>query len=282
MKKNLIIALAVAGFAISACGKKASYRSHKTETTVIDHTVPEVTEEKAEESVAQKAEALVLKDEVSIANGSNTFSESLRSEILGVSLTQQIEHSGQAYQLTSLEISILTNKDQSCLPQKTTTQRFSPDQLNRGVSIANLGRLVCIDKDCNNMVLFIEKKISDMPSGSLPQEATATVPVLLSRSEDGTFRSVATESGRFINVGSAEAASDKCLQDLSAALKTQRQQRLVEISARITVIDAEIRTLENGGAQVSIETLATRITELNAEKAELQRERINIQSHRSM
>jgi hypothetical protein len=269
MRKNLIIALAAAGLlATTACGSKDSYRANPhggvSKKTIIEPPLVDAT-------VEQQAIKILEKDQT-FQNSRSSEQTATLSESLD-SVEMKLVHVGQADSDAQAEVTMLTsNQMDTCVPAVQKSNEFDAKDLMKGFAIKNVGRGICVDKDCNNVILIIEKK----GDAFAEQESTVfgAVAVLMTRDEERVLKPVSTESDLFVQVQSIEDGINACLKakdsgDPSAA------DRIIEINKEIVKLQSQIAQIQASTEmgvnekQAFIKGLNDKIAALEAEKKSL-------------
>lgn len=190
----------------------------------------------AEDELELLALEVVAKESSFIERNDNDLVNEIKKSIKGVSVGI-IRTSNAAGPFNSqvavqhrLEVSVYDkNSNVSCEGKSVVSEIIKGefDDSKRTVTqIADFGRFICINEDCANAVLFIEKFVHG--DGALL--TIGSVPVLLKRGEDNQFSPMSTKSDKFLQIEDAKEQLASCLFNAERAETTEKLalRRLIE------------------------------------------------------
>jgi len=283
MKKNLIIALAIVGLgATTACGKKDGYRAYLHSTKVEPPSV--------DPTVEQQALAILNKDSQFQTSKGTVTAASLQENVNAASISIDTVAQGSASQA---QVSLMNDTTAStCVPAVTLSSEFNRSSLgvSKVLSFDGVGRAICVDAKCDNMILIVEKK--DGPSDNITAVA-GSVAILMSRdTADNVYKPMKTTSTEFQTAQRIEDSVVACQKALNPSApsddmanmtydqKIARIQaidkQLADIETQITQNTSDIEAAQQGSISVSLDTLAARQTDLNNQKKALTDEKAKL------
>ncbi len=269
MKRHLILSLAAAGLmATTACGSKDSYRSIKANLVEKKILPPS-----ADPTIEQQAESILSKDEQFKKTLASDETSELQQSLMATSMI--VNNVGVANADAQAEVTLFTSENsQTCVPTVKKSDEFDRNDItkNKAFVIKNVGRVTCVDKSCDNLILIIEKKGFVSPA----VEVQGAVAVLMNRDKnDNVYKPVSTESDVFTQLERIEDRIEQCEKDRAEQKgqdDAQKAVRISEIQEQIKKIDTEIALHRQGKIISDLNASAARIAELNAQKTELQKE----------
>jgi len=273
MKKQFILALAVAGLAITACGDKAGYRSHKG-----TETITEADENTVRDPIVLKAEE-IAGGEISHVEADTQASQTFLENILGLSVkfetaTENVGAAGE-FSASIIVVSILTKEETNCTPKEVRTTQIINEKIVNGVNINGIGKLKCLEADCNSLILMLQKSREASPGGSSSNQIVdASVAVLLSKDASGVYVPVKSDSQTLAVLNSAEQGAavcrgevveDKIIEgeqvpvDADPAANTEKtpEQIQAEKQAQIDALRAQIDALKLENARLAQNAVGT-------------------------
>lgn len=289
MKQQLMITLACISLAMAACSNKDSYRPVTGGSS--GGTAGGGGEGPTSEEVA--IEMLQSDETFSRLSGSEESLE-LKSSTQGVQAQfspMQTENTTVPGML-SMQVAVLDRSSENCTPRQINVPPFREADLIAGqVKVNGVGRVVCIEDDCNDVLLYIETTGDQFTDGNLRRGiVTAITSVRLSKDESGVYRPAQNESDVFSGARSIEESVRQCVaqrKTISAyqeygqsRAEGQRQAGVAPaVDAQVARLQQLTKDIQNIEAQISnnaptvTSELRARLVSLKAERSDLIRQR---------
>lgn len=285
MKKQLILSLAMAAVAVTACGKKDSYKAAKTQREIVKPS-PADTNEVAAAPVEEKAEQNILADEHHQMYRKSSLSVLMKQEILGVSA--KIEKNADK---ANIEVTLLDSRSEECKEKTFRKDNVLFSSLKQLTAIDGLGRIRCVENDCINVLLLVEDRRSlENEEWGGSTMINGTVAILLKKDESGVYKPLTTGSEDFLQVNNATVAIEAC-KDVMSRLqnrpqtgdefaqereRNRQESRMTEIDTRLGEISTRLDALKSGSVRRTLDEIAQEIQRLTEEKTRLEAERQQI------
>lgn len=273
MRKHLIIVLAIAGLAATtACGSKSSYKSIKAD--LHDKPVVEVLPPLADANAEQQAVAILNNDAV-FKDTHGTESAAILKETIDA-VEMKVGRIAGADTQVQAEVALLTQETrETCAPTSKQSAEFASTSMTKGFAIPNLGRGICIDQECKNAILILEKQEFVMTR----PEVTGSVAILMKRDEaSGTLKPVVPQtSDLFVKDGISASIEDgiaACEKDKETPELTDKEKadRIIAINVEITKLNKQIAEIQ-ASTEMGVNEKAEFIKGLQAKIAQLEEEK---------
>ncbi len=228
--RKIVFAAALAGMTLSACADKDSYRSGKGGANNPETLTTE-----------EKALAILEQDARFKSVNENEASGEMKESMTAAEVTEKL------MQTENTDIAVLqfTFVDNQCTPKQFQTQNFAKDALLKGVKIKGTGRLQCIESDCKDLLLIVEKSGQQFVDGNMRQDiAQAAIAILLSQDENGVYKPVETQSDVFTKVSDVQSAQQKC---------EEKEEEKSQASAKPTTVSQNTKDAYKTYAQTRVE-----------------------------
>lgn len=206
MNKKTIFCLAFAGLAMAACGSQNGYRS-SGKGNVQSLKPSQTTAMSESESVALE---MLNADKAYQAVKDTVGSRQLKNDLSGLQI-ETLNMKTENATISVLQFSYLEKSSNDCVPTDIKTMSYSKEALLKGVTINNFGRLQCVDEECNDLLLIIDKGLS---------EKHVSTAVRLSRDESGIYKPAKNESSTFADATSLDQAVEQCQTGIENIKKT--------------------------------------------------------------
>ena len=251
MKKKIVLTVALAGLAVTACGQKSAYRTVKNTGAMLHTDAGTEALPTVEATVEQKAVETLQKDQKFVQINESEDTQGLRENLMGAQLLMS---ENDKTETAKIEVSLLNKNSKDCAPQTITTKGFSQQALKKGLSIKGLGRVKCVEDDCNHLLLIVEKTQRSTYNGGVPMESVSgNVAVLLAKDEVGVFKPASSESEIIAKAQDLDESILKCIdlkrnQKIKEAYKQYGDSRSESAKNtqdhRLDVVNKKIKSLE--------------------------------------
>ncbi|MBY0315289.1 MAG: hypothetical protein K2Q26_07205 [Bdellovibrionales bacterium] len=204
MKKLVILPL-VAVVALTACGKKASYKSRanliRTSKPAIN---PRAVNTPAPVAVEMSALEMLAQDQAFQSKKDKDAILAIKAEIRGVTL--KVETS-------KMTLHLALKNEGDCAPQKFE-KNLTISQIKNFAQFNEKVRLSCVGNSCEQILMIVEDKKMVSGSGEQQIEKEGAVAILLKKEADGLYKPTSNQSAEFYQVNNAEVGLQSCSQEV--------------------------------------------------------------------
>lgn len=220
IKKTILLPLMVAAIGVTACGKKASYKSKVSSSRTSKPAInPKTVNTPAPVAVESTALDILAQDSVFRLLHNSKASQLIKADVRGVTMT--VNTTG-AVSHVSVDM-ILKSEDNVC-SKKQIQKDVKLFQLANFESLDAKHRIRCVNKSCDQILMIIEdKKLvqsgNENAANAGAVEQAGAVAILFHKENAQTYKPHTTEAKEIYQVNNAEVGAVSCQKEVEAAQK---------------------------------------------------------------